>query len=849
MKRFVPAMIVPVLALLLLPVSLAFAARPVQGLSIGNNDFSSTILFDGRRIGGVEMRDALGHVITSEGQEAVFELCVNSVFVSSSDPVWRFESVSRDTLSNGGVVATFVFKGRGKLGDLVLAWDREYFPTGAFVRERLRLSSGREAKMRLSDCDGRNHLVFPRYSFENEGSAQAKEIRIAGFRKKRAFPDHHIFHPDSSFFSLDTADVCVKGPFLVVEDGAHKFVTSYEHASHDYVDFKTNKRKGAMGVAASKGGNDAAQGVEGETLQLTDDDLWFISSNASASSGRLLLWNSLRHGGYLDGEEIPCGQWYETVWSTLSVLAPESDENEAIREYLFSRITENAQSRIADFYYNSWGMQRQSGSLYDVMNEERLKEEMRYAAECGATTFVVDDGWHETFGHWVCNPERIPSGLGALCAYMDSLGLRPGIWLSLPGAGAATQRALEHPEWLIRDLAGEPLLAQWRNPVYDLVGPYYDELLGDLKALCDLGFRFFKWDAMNIFSSTLPGLWHGSDAYSERERADRYNYLLPFMVTRLMRELREYCPGVVIENDLTEPERCMMGLMPLQEGKFYFNNNGSSKYGDYSPYRSKSMRAVINEFAPFFPQELFTYAFYPMDAEPWFAEEYNVTSALSAGHGIWGNLALTTPSQRSACKSLFDKASKVLPHIAGRGVEVSGAPGSSFETYVQRDSLSGFALVTAFGSSYPAKSGPKGYASALPLGVDHVLSVAVDTSAVLGVLGCPFRLGPDGVELSFSFDAADNCASAFVLGIGGGEGEAGLREAKNQACAKASLQRCGTLAPCVRVVASTGKLESIEALSDGLAVTAATDAEVTVALPDGTTKQISLSSGDTVKIR
>ena len=73
-------MIVPVLALLLLPVILAFAARPVQGLSIGNNDFSSTILFDGRRIGGVEMRDALGHVISSEGQEAVFDNLIRFYF-------------------------------------------------------------------------------------------------------------------------------------------------------------------------------------------------------------------------------------------------------------------------------------------------------------------------------------------------------------------------------------------------------------------------------------------------------------------------------------------------------------------------------------------------------------------------------------------------------------------------------------------------------------------------------------------------------------------------------------------------------------------------------------------------
>lgn len=36
-----------------------------------------------------------------------------------------------------------------------------------------------------------------------------------------------------------------------------------------------------------------------------------------------------------------------------------------------------------------------------------------------------------------------------------------------------------------------------------------------------------------------------------------------------MKELRKYNNDVVIEVDLTEPERCMIGLMPLQEGIFF----------------------------------------------------------------------------------------------------------------------------------------------------------------------------------------------------------------------------------------------------------------------------------------
>ena len=759
---------------------LAFLPLPARTLSVGNEDFRTGILFRGHRFAGVSFTDLkTGEELTSPEAQPLFELCIDGRLVTSADPVWDYAGRTERTLANGGTVVTFLFRGRGFLKGLRLAWDREVFPKDAFVRERLRLQSG--TGQCLTKLDGAGHLVFPRYTFRSAGPVRARELRIGTFRKKRAFPEHHMFHPDSTLFDLGVEERAVKGPFLILSDPQFRLVTSYEHASQD----NCFAQKDLPDAAA--GGNDGSQGVEGDVRSLSDDDFWFIASFASHPEGRLVVGNRIRHGAYLDGEAIPADGWYETVWSTLSVLSPDGDADAAIAGYLLDKITENAASREADFYYNTWGFQRASKDLYAVMTEERLREEIRYAHECGVRTFVIDDGWHETFGHWVCNPERIPSGLRALTAYMDSLGLRPGIWLSLPGAGPKTQLTLEHPEWIIRDGGGQPVLAQWKNPVYDLVGPYYDCLLAELKALCDEGFRFFKWDAMNTLDSTLPNLYHGDGRHSPRERADRYNYLLPFYVTRLMRELREYCPGTVVELDLTEPERCLVGLQVLQEGKYYFINNGASKYNDYSSYRTRSVRTVINRYASVIPQELFTYAVYPHDLAG--RELYNVTTALTAGHGIWGDLSLMTPSQRAVVRDLFGKADRVLPFIRGRRVEVSGEVGDAPEIYVQRNPATGYALMTAFS----------------PVPLSQPLTIGVDPSEVLGVLGHPFRIGPEGVELTLSFVREEDCASAFVLG---GKG------------------------PGPQVYASTGSLEDIVSEGAGLRVTAATDAEVTVALPD-----------------
>ena len=789
----------------LLAILLPAFVLPARNLSVGNETFRSDLVFHSHRFAGAVFTDLqTGRVLTADTPAPLFELCIDGRTWTSSDPVWNYRGQSARSLVNGGTMVSFKFCGRGPLKGLTLVWDREVFPEDAFIRERLRLQSGGGKTLCLTNRDGANHLVFPRYAFAAEGPVQGKELRIGTFRKKRAFPEHHMFHPDSALFELGPAEQAVKGPFLILTDARHKWVTSYEHASQDQGFRIKRKVKNPDGLA-TEDGNDASQEVEGDLLELTDDGLWFIASFASVSDGSLVLGNRIRHGGYLDGEAIPSRDWYETVWSTLSILPSGGDENEAIAEYLLDRITENPESRVADFYYNSWGMQRASPDLYSVMNEERLREEIRYAAECGVQTFIIDDGWHETFGHWVGNPVRIPSGLRALTAYMDSLGIRPGIWLSLPGAGPKTERTREHPEWLIRDTRGELVLGQWKNPVYDIVGPYYDCLLDDLKALCDEGFRFFKWDAMNTLSSTLPGLYHGDDRYSERERADRYNYLLPFYVTRMMRELREYCPGTVVEIDLTEQDRCLVGLQVLQEGKYFFINNGAAWYNDYSNYRTRSVRTVINKYAEFMPQEIFTYAVYPHDQAG--CQSYNLTTALTAGHGIWGDLSLMTPEQRARVKDLFGKGRQVLPHVRGSRVEVVGAVGDSPEIYLQRNAEEGFALLTAF--SWEPVSLP--------------FTIGVQPSAVLGVLNHPFRLCPEGVQLTLELQQED-CASAFVLGTG------------------------GETVPA-RVLSSTGKLDSVTLEGDALRVRAATDSEIEVQTADGRTQRYTLPAGKETLIR
>ena len=133
----------------------------------------------------------------------------------------------------------------------------------------------------------------------------------------------------------------------------------------------------------------------------------------------------------------------------------------------------------------------------------------------------------------------------------------------------------------------------------------------------------------------------------------------------------------------------------------------------------------------------------------------------------------------------------------------SGHLCASPELYLQADPSSGFALMTGFSSE--------------PWTGEY--RIAVPVQKVLCVLGHPFSVDADGVVLPLHFVGADDSCSAFVIGEAG-EGP--------------------------RILSSSGVLEDVTAQADGLRVTAGTDTELTLSLPDGQeVRKVRLQAGET----
>ena len=704
-----------------------------------------------------------------------FEFVINKKLVSALDKFWQYKSHHIRKMENGGEEVTLILKGvKAPVKDLEIIIYQQLFPGTTLIREKLVLQAPDDKVFPLNKLKDKLHFKFPQYSLDANTPLQTTEIRIASWAQElieydtnATYDDRkfargkdsnlancHMYHPKLNIFNLEKDQkLTVKGPLNILSGADLSWIFAYEHASPDQYEVPTPVSQSKV-APVSRFTTDGQQGVEGTfNLEEKNQDVPFIGISQILTKAQLDVSVDILKGGYLEGETITLKHPYETVWTASAFYHQGGLDKgkEIIRDYLFNHICEHPASRKPSFYYNTWGMQRdlsmEGKPLRGVFTEERIKQEIRYAAQLGVDLFVLDDGWEQTQGDWTPNKERLKNGLKPLKEELDKYNMTMGIWLSPMGIDKETERYKQHPEWVIKDSNGEPIKAQWNHPAFDFVSDFYDVFVADCKRLIDQGARFFKWDAINTFNSTLPNLHHGSDKYSDLEIKQRYDYLLPIYVTRAMQELTNYEPDLVIEMDLTEARRVMVGLAPLSQGKLFWMNNGASGYGDYSTYRTKSMRTITNQFAGLIPLELFTFATYPHNASPFYAQRYNVNTSLIAGHGFWGNLDRMKEEDRLRVGQLVNKAKRVLPYITMTEPHVFGKVGASPEIYSIINQEKSAGQVIAF--------------SGQAMQFKH--RVTVNSDNFLAVLNHAYILDGDSLDFKFEFTMPDDTREAFIL--------------------------------------------------------------------------------------
>ncbi len=88
------------------------------------------------------------------------------------------------------------------------------------------------------------------------------------------------------------------------------------------------------------------------------------------------------------------------------------------------------------------------------LNEVTLRQSADAAARLGIELFTIDLGWAKMLGDWNEDPDKFPSGLGALSDYVHSLGMKFGVHFALGEAAAEAPVLQENPDWTSTENGG-----------------------------------------------------------------------------------------------------------------------------------------------------------------------------------------------------------------------------------------------------------------------------------------------------------------------------------------------------------------------------------------------------------
>lgn len=126
---------------------------------------------------------------------------------------------------------------------------------------------------------------------------------------------------------------------------------------------------------------------------------------------------------------------------------------------------------------------------------------------------VIDDGYQTAIGDWFSlDPDKFPQGMGPVVEAIRRAGRRPGIWTAPFGAAEDSRLFADHPDWFLRDEAGEPVMGwiHWGTTCYAL-DCTHPEVLTWLRQTFrrmreEWGMMFFKIDF--IFAAARSGRRH-----------------------------------------------------------------------------------------------------------------------------------------------------------------------------------------------------------------------------------------------------------------------------------------------------------------------------------------------------
>lgn len=248
------------------------------------------------------------------------------------------------------------------------------------------------------------------------------------------------------------------------------------------------------------------------------------------------------------GEEFITPQVFTMVYNN------HKDPDEILNTAVPDFVRKHMNTRIAEldkkptFVYNTWS------PFAKNINEKLIMELAKSAAATGIKEFVIDDGWSSNYGDWQIDTVKFPNGLKPVFDYIKSLGMKPGLWVSVGSASATSNVYKTHPEWFVLDKNQQPFnLHENSTTMFTACFStgWYDYIKGVLNKLSlDYGLEYLKLDFTVVsspyrFNNNETGCYATSHSnHKDREESFYVNYE---RVWKLFDELHTAKPNLFID--------------------------------------------------------------------------------------------------------------------------------------------------------------------------------------------------------------------------------------------------------------------------------------------------------------
>jgi len=349
-------------------------------------------------------------------------------------------------------------------------------------------------------------------------------------------------------------------------------------------------------------------------------------------------------------QDFPFRKWIspgESWMSPATFIAPYSDTddgyhvinsvvNDFVRKHMGTRL-----SAIRDkplFVYDTWNPFR------TFLSDSLVREIAKAASECGIKEFLIDDGWEynygakssekgwgANYGDWLVDLNKFPDGLKSTFDYIRSLGMRPGLWISLGSATADSRVFKDHPEWFVVNRNGK----QGNVHIYSADNDFFTSCFGTewvsyiksliLKMVKEYGLAYAKLDLAVVTGAYVndPSVsgCYASDHPYHRDHEESYITIYR-NVLKLFDELHEEAPDLFIDCSFETA-----GRLQLQDYGFVRHAEGNWLSNIEEPFPTGALR--VRQLA-------------------WWK-----SSALPAGSLVIGNLPLDSKNIEFDLKSLI----------------------------------------------------------------------------------------------------------------------------------------------------------------------------------------------------